>query len=119
MLYDAGADVIFHVAGRSGLGVLEAASQLSANNLWAIGVETEQWQSASTRQRPHILTSILRRYDVQIYSVIGDYLDGNLDPGAHRLTAADGMISYDPSGGGVERRRPRQPRPNNRAARLG
>ncbi|MBA2575432.1 MAG: BMP family ABC transporter substrate-binding protein [Euzebyaceae bacterium] len=97
-LYDEGADVIFHVAGRSGAGVSDAASRLSAHDLWTIGAETDQWEPASTRQRPHILTSILRRSDLQIYSVIDDYLDGSLDPGAHRLTAADGMITYAESG---------------------
>ncbi len=96
-LYDDEADVIFHVAGRSGAGVSDAASRLSAHDLWTIGAETDQWQPASTRQT-HILTSILRRSDLQIYSVIDDYLDGSLDPGAHRLTAADGMITYADSG---------------------
>ena len=66
MLYDAGADVIFQVAGRSGVGVFDAASGLARNRRWAIGVETDQWQGATTRQRPHILTSIVKRFDVQI-----------------------------------------------------
>ena len=30
--------------------------------------------------------------------MIDDYLDGSLDPGAHRLTAADGMITYAADG---------------------
>jgi basic membrane lipoprotein Med (substrate-binding protein (PBP1-ABC) superfamily) len=98
MLYDAGADVIFHVAGRSAVGVLDAASGMARNHRWAIGVETDQWQSATTRQRPHILTSIIRRFDVQIHGIIADYLDDSLDPGAHRLTAADGVIGYASSG---------------------
>jgi basic membrane lipoprotein Med (substrate-binding protein (PBP1-ABC) superfamily)/DNA-binding SARP family transcriptional activator len=98
LLYDAGADVIFHVAGRSGIGVLDAASGLSTNKRWVIGVETDQWQAASARQRPHILTSIVKRFDTQTYDAIHDHLDGHLDSGAHRLTAADGMITYAQSG---------------------
>ena len=97
LLYDAGADVIFHVAGRSGVGVLDAAG-LSAPRRWAIGSETDHWQAASTRQRAHVLTSIVNGFDVQMYGVIEDYLAGSLEAGAHRLTVADGMITYAPSG---------------------
>ena len=99
LLYDGGADVIFHTAGRSGVGVLEAAaSELAANHLWAIGVDTDEWQTASTRHRPHILTSIVKRFDEQIYTAIEDHLDGGLEPGARRLTVADEMITYSLSG---------------------
>jgi len=93
-LYDAGADVIFHVAGRSGVGVLDAASSLSSTKRWAIGVGTNLWQAATTRQRPQILMSIVYRFDAQMYGVIEDHLDGSLEAGAHRLTVADEMISY-------------------------
>lgn len=98
LLYNDRADVIFHVAGRSAVGVLEAASRLSTHDLWTIGVETDDWQTASTRQRPHILTSIVKRFDLQIHGVIRDYLAGSLASGPHRLTAADGMITYTQSG---------------------
>ena len=61
LLYEAGADVIFHVAGGSGDGVLDAASRrLSAIEHWVIGAETDLWRTASTRHRAHVLTSILR-----------------------------------------------------------
>ena len=98
LLYDAGADVIFHAAGRSGVGVFEAAAGLSATNRWAIGIETDQWQAAGTRERAHVLTSIIKRFDAQIYTTIQEYLDGSLAPGVRRLTVADGMITYAPSG---------------------
>ena len=66
-LYDAGADVIFHVAGRSGLGVLEAASQLSTNNLWAIGIETGAvavGEHATTTAHSDVDPQTLRRADL-------------------------------------------------------
>ena len=91
--------MIVHAAGRSGVGVLEAAdSELAANNRWAIGVDSDEWQTASTRHRPHILTSILKRFDEQIYTAIEDHLDGGLESGAQRLTVADEMITYSLSG---------------------
>ena len=99
LLYDGGADVIVHAAGRSGVGVLQAAdSELAANNRWAIGVDSDEWQTASTRHRPHILTSIVKRFDEQIYTAIEDHLDGGLESGARRLTVADEMITYSLSG---------------------
>ena len=93
-LYESGADVIFHVAGRSGVGVLDAASDLSTNKRWAIGVGADLWPAATTRQQPHILMSIVNRFDVEMYGIIEDHLGGSLEPGSHRLTVADGMISY-------------------------
>ena len=90
----AGADVIFHVAGRSGVGVLDAASGLSVNKCGAIGVGADLWRAATTRQRPHILMSIVNRFDVQMYGIIEDHLAGGLEAGPHRLTVTDGMISY-------------------------
>jgi basic membrane lipoprotein Med (substrate-binding protein (PBP1-ABC) superfamily) len=97
-LYEAGADVIFHVAGRSGIGVLDAASDLSTTERWAIGVGADLWPAATTRQQQHILMSIVHRFDVQMYGIIEGHLDGTLEAGPHRLTVADGMISYVASG---------------------
>jgi basic membrane lipoprotein Med (substrate-binding protein (PBP1-ABC) superfamily) len=93
-LYGAGADVIFHAAGRSGVGVLEAASGLSSARRWAIGVGSELWQGATTRQRSQILMSIVYRFDAQVYRIVEKHLDGGFEPGAHRLTLDDEMISY-------------------------
>ena len=38
--------------------------------------------------------SIVHRFDVQMYGIIEDHLAGSLEAGSHRLTVADGMISY-------------------------
>ena len=99
LLYGGGADVIFHAAGRSGVGILQAAdSELAPNKRWVIGVNTDEWQTASARHRPHILTSIIKHFDEQIYTAVEDHLDGSLDAGARRLTVADEMITYSLSG---------------------
>jgi hypothetical protein len=98
LLYNAGADVIYHDVGRSGAGVLQAASELSADFRWVIGADTDQWQSASTQERPHVLTSIIKNFDMQIYTLIEAYLDDNLEAGPRRVTVADEMITYAPSG---------------------
>lgn len=97
-LYEAGADVIYHDVGRSGAGALQAASELSTNDRWVIGSDTDQWQSASTEERKHVLTSIVKHFDLQIYTLIEAYLDDNLEAGPRRLTVADDMITYATSG---------------------
>jgi basic membrane lipoprotein Med (substrate-binding protein (PBP1-ABC) superfamily) len=97
-LYEAGADVIYHDVGRSGAGVLQAASELSTHDRWIIGSDTDQWQSASTEERKHVLTSIIKHFDLQIYTLIEAYLDDNLEAGPRRLTVADDMITYTASG---------------------
>ncbi len=98
LLYDAGADVIYHDVGRSGAGVLRAASELSTNTRWVIGSDADQWQSASNQERPHVLTSIIKNFEMQIYTVIEAYLDDTLEAGPRRLTVADGLITYATSG---------------------
>jgi basic membrane protein A len=38
--------------------------------MWAIGVDGDQWASASAAQKPHILTSMLKRVDVATVDMI-------------------------------------------------
>lgn len=63
----AGADVIFHASGASGLGVLEA---VTAQKKLLIGVDSDQSLNASEAQRPYILTSMLKRVDVAVQDTI-------------------------------------------------
>ena len=98
--YGMGADVVFHAAGASGFGVFEAAAEQSTPNrhLWAIGVDTDQWQTASQEEQDHILTSTIIRWDLVNFSVIRDFLSGALEPGERRLTVDEGIITYSTSG---------------------
>lgn len=104
LLYQDGADVIFAAAGRSGFGLFEAATEASADDAWrwAIGVDTDQWQTATEAQRPHILTSALKRVDRSHYEVIAEFLDGTLQGGLRRNTVADEMIGFSRSGNVLE-----------------
>jgi basic membrane protein A and related proteins len=68
-MYDNGADVVFQVAGASGSGVFDAAVD-AGDGMWAIGVDGDQWGSASSAQKPHILTSMLKRVDVATVDMI-------------------------------------------------
>ena len=98
--YDMGADVVFHATGLSGAGVFEAAVERSTadRHLWAIGVDTDQWQQANEDERSHILTSSMIRWDIVNFTVIRDFIEGTLQPGARRLTVDEGIITYSRSG---------------------
>jgi basic membrane protein A len=67
--YDNGADVVYHAAGGSGAGVFDAAVDAGAGK-WAIGVDSDQYLTASAEQKKHILTSMLKRVDVATFDMI-------------------------------------------------
>jgi len=68
-LYEGGADVVYAAAGASGSGVFDAAVDAGTGN-WAIGVDSDQYLSASSEQQPHILTSMLKRVDTAVYNMV-------------------------------------------------
>jgi len=104
-LYGQGADVIFHAAGGSGLGLFQAAEELSTDDqhLWAIGVDSDQYESVpEPALQEHILTSMLKRVDVAVDKAIVDWLNDEFTPGGVRLGLAEGGIGYSTSGGFVD-----------------
>jgi basic membrane lipoprotein Med (substrate-binding protein (PBP1-ABC) superfamily)/DNA-binding SARP family transcriptional activator len=115
-LYGQGADVIYHAAGYSGVGLFEAARARSieqGEHLWAIGVDTDQyhwlraldglsgefdlgaWQS-------HVLTSMVKREDRATYVALQDYARGTLIPGIHEFDLAAGGVDISYSGGFID-----------------
>jgi len=62
-MYEAGADVIYHAAGGSGSGVFQAAR---ATGHLAIGVDSDQFLTASADTKACILTSMLKRVDAAV-----------------------------------------------------
>ena len=90
-MYDNGADVIYHAAGQSGLGLFKAAVE---HDGIAIGVDSDQYLTASAEEQPHILTSMLKRVDVAIYNVIKSAGEGTFKPGGIVLTMADDGVAY-------------------------
>lgn len=101
MYRDEGVDVIFAAAGRSGEGVARAATDLStpSRKLWMIGVDNDQVFDLPDEQRAHILTSMLKRFDVAIAAATDGLLDGSIEPGRWlRLGLAEGAVGYTTSG---------------------
>ena len=106
-LYSQGADVVYHAAGGSGLGLFQAADEASTDDthLWAIGVDADQYTifvEADESLAEHILTSMLKRVDVAVGNAVKDQLEGNFAPGALRLGLAEEGVGYSTSGGFID-----------------
>ena len=80
-LYAMGADVVYHAAGRCGLGVIEAAK---SKNKLAIGVDSNQDDVAPG----FVLTSMVKRVDEGVYRSIEDLKNGKFTPGEVRYDLA-------------------------------
>lgn len=65
-MFDAGANVVYQVAGGTGLGVIQAAKETGK---FAIGVDTDQDGLAPGS----VLTSMIKRTDVAVETVVKDY----------------------------------------------
>jgi basic membrane protein A len=93
-MYDDGADVVYHAAGQSGLGLFPAA--VEADKL-AIGVDADQYLTASEEEKPHILTSMIKRVDTAVYDTIQQAVDGAFEPGFRVYGLAEDGIGYSDS----------------------
>ncbi len=84
---DRGADVVYHAAGRSGIGVIQAAAD--AGKL-AIGVDSNQNGLAPGS----VLTSMLKRVDVATYETLKDGLAGTFTAGIRSLGLAEDGVGW-------------------------
>ena len=114
-MYDDGAEVVFAAAGESGLGVIEAAAAESTatRHLWAIGVDSDQYETVQwlpgvvepARWQAHILTSVTKSLDANIYDVVADHSRGRLKGGVREVGIASGAVDLSWSGGYLETHR--------------
>ena len=81
-----GADVVYHAAGGTGNGVIEACN---TNKVWAIGVDTDQ----SPLAPDVVITSAMKRVDVAAQDVSKSVING---------TYAGGEYLYELTNGGVD-----------------
>jgi len=85
LLYSSGADIVYHAAGRAGLGVISAAKE---QGKYAIGVDSDQ----DDVEKGSVLTSMIKRVDESVYQTINDLAQ-------NKFTA--GSKIYDLKAGGV------------------
>ena len=94
-----GADVIFQAAGNSGLGVFDAAEEVTKYrrqnhidppNVFAIGVDSNQnWVKPG-----FILTSMIKRVDVAVFNTVKDLLESRFKGGIHEFGMDNDGIGY-------------------------
>ncbi len=102
-MYADGADIVYHAAGASGLGVFEAAKEAGEPGaVWAIGVDSDQYLTVEADLQPYILTSMLKRVDVAVYETIKAYTEGALEPGVRVFDLSVDGVGYATSGGYVD-----------------
>ena len=73
-MFDSGANVVYQVAGGTGIGVIKAAKE---EGRFAIGVDTDQDGLAPGS----VLTSMIKRTDVAVETVMKDYADNTFPAG--------------------------------------
>ena len=100
-MYQGGADIVYHAAGKSGLGVFQAAAA-AGDGKWAIGVDSDQYLTAPKDQQPHILTSALKRIDSAVFNYASAFKDGKVTPGFVNNDLKSGGVGYATSGGFVD-----------------
>jgi basic membrane protein A and related proteins len=84
---DAGADIIFHASGSTGLGVFEAVRE---RGKLAIGVDSDQ----SNQAPDHVLTSMIKRVDVAVFNDIAMAKEGRFDSGIVSEGLKEGGVDY-------------------------
>lgn len=87
MYQDEGADVIYHAAGATGIGVFQAAEQ---EGRFAIGVDDDQ--SLTTDFENVIVASMLKNVDEAVYDGIEGTVNDEFDGGTEVLDLEDGGV---------------------------
>ena len=85
-----GADVIFHAAGGTGIGVIDGCKE---NGIWAIGVDSDQ----SSLAPETILTSALKRVDNACYDATKKTILGTIEGGVETFDLAAGGVDIAPT----------------------
>jgi basic membrane protein A len=85
--YEAGANVIFHASGSTGLGVFEAAR---ANGKLAIGVDADQYREAPG----FILTSMTKGVDTSVFDAVGRVKSSTFEGVIYSFGLAEDGVGY-------------------------
>lgn len=89
-----GADVIFHAAGASGMGMFQAAEE---EGFLAIGVNLNQNNVAPD----YIMASMMKRVDSSAYYAIESTMNGSFEPGIKVMGLADEGVGLDMAGSNI------------------
>lgn len=105
-MFNGGADIVFHASGGSGAGLFEAAREFSEregnSKVWAIGVDSDQYNTVDESVREYILTSMLKRVDTAVYNIVKSQGDGEFSGRTVNHDIANDGVGYATSGGFVD-----------------
>lgn len=85
-LMDMGADIIFVAAGGTGEGVFEAVKEHS-NTVMVIGVDVDQFDDGQTSDRNIVLTSAIKRMDLNVHRSLESLAEGTFAGGNYTMHA--------------------------------
>lgn len=89
-MYTKGADIIYHAAGGTGNGVINACVD---NGIYAIGVDSDQ----SVLAPENVITSAMKRVDNGVQDICKALKDNKFEGGEHKYTLADGGVDIAPT----------------------
>jgi basic membrane protein A len=98
-MFDNGADVVYHAAGGSGGGVFEAAAEAKG---MAIGVDSDQYNTADPSVQDVIITSMLKNVNVAVHEYLAAVVEGDVPAGVTRYDLEADGVGYSTSGGMVD-----------------
>jgi basic membrane protein A and related proteins len=98
-MYDAGADVVYQAAGGSGTGVFQAAK---AKGKWAIGVDSDQYNTVAPELKDVIITSMLKRVDTAVFTFVKEFAAGTFTAGTRVFDLKVDGVGYSTSGGKID-----------------
>jgi basic membrane protein A and related proteins len=98
-MYDNGADIVYHAAGGSGGGVFEAAQE--AGGL-AIGVDSDQYNTADPSVQDVIMTSMLKNVNVAVFNYLEEVAGGTFPAGQQIYDLSVDGVGYSTSGGQID-----------------
>jgi len=98
-MFDNGADVVYQAAGGSGGGVFEAAKDAGG---FAIGVDSDQYNTADPAVQDVIITSMLKKVDVAVYDFLKTVTEDNFTAGPLTYDLEKDGVGYSTSGGQID-----------------
>ena len=98
-MFDGGADIVYHAAGGSGGGVFEAAAE--AGGL-AIGVDSDQYNTADPSVQDVIMTSMLKNVNVAVFNYLRRSPAAPSRPASTPTTCRVDGVGYSTTGGQID-----------------
>nr|WP_260408600.1 BMP family ABC transporter substrate-binding protein [Planomonospora venezuelensis] len=94
-MFAEGVDVVYTAAGGSGAGTLKAVA--ARKGTWAVGVDSDQYQTAEPGVRAAILTSMVKRVDNAVFQEIQAFIKGDRAGGVKRFDLKTDGVGYSVS----------------------